>query len=64
MANQALAIDPYRESSYRLLMRAHAACGNTPEAIRVYHRLRGLLDRELGTDPSPDTEALFLDLIR
>jgi DNA-binding SARP family transcriptional activator len=64
MASQALAIDPYRESSYQLLMRAHAACGRTPEAIRAYHRLRDLLDRELGTDPSAETEALFLDLIR
>src|SRR5207302_1004888 len=47
LATQALAIDPYRESSYQLLMQAHAACGNTPEAIRVYHRLRDLLEREL-----------------
>lgn len=63
-ASRAVLADPYRESSYRHLMSAHAACGNRAEAIRTYHRLRGFLVDELGTDPSTETEALYLELLR
>ena len=62
-ATEAVSLDPYRESSYHLLMRAHAATGNRPEALRVYHRLRELLAEELGTDPSSEIEALFKELL-
>ena len=62
-AEEALAVDPLRESSYRLLMRAHALAGNPAEAVQRYHRLGGLLRSELGTDPSPETEALYLELL-
>jgi len=62
-ATDAVALDNFRESSYRLLMQAHAAGGNRAEAVRVYHRLRGLLAEELGTDPSKDTEELYLELL-
>ena len=61
---EAIARDPFRESSYQLLMRAYEATGNRPEAVRVYHRLRGVLSEELGTDPSAETEALYLELLR
>jgi DNA-binding SARP family transcriptional activator len=63
-ATEAVTLDPFRESSHRLLMQAHAATGNRPEALRVYHRLGGLLADELGTDPSAETEALFRELLR
>ena len=62
-AAEALAVDPFRESSYRLLMRAHADAGNPAEAVKAYHRLRELLFAELGTDPSTETEALYLELL-
>jgi len=45
-------------------MRANAKAGNTAEAVREYQRLREALSSELGLDPSPDTEALFLSLLR
>lgn len=63
-ASKAVDLDPFRESSYQLLMRAHAAGGNRPEAIRVYQRLRGLLAAELGTEPSAETEGFYLHLLR
>ena len=63
-AARAVTADPFRESSYLLLMRAHLATGNRPEAIRVYHRLRDLLVAELGTDPSAETESFYLELLR
>ena len=35
-----VAASPYRESGYRLLMRAHEADGNPAEALRLYEELR------------------------
>ena len=58
-----MTLDSCRESSYQLLMRAHSATGNRAEAVRVYHRLRELLAEELGTDPSRETETLYLELL-
>ena len=62
-ATEAVALDSFRESSYRLLIQAYGAIGNRAEALRIYGRLRTLLAEELGTDPSPETEALYLDLL-
>jgi len=64
MAAQAVALEPYRETSYHRLMAAHAAVGNRAEALRVYQRCRVLLGEELGIDPSPETETLYLELLR
>jgi DNA-binding SARP family transcriptional activator len=63
-AEEAVAIDPFRETSYRLLMRAHAAMGNRAEALRVYERCRSLLSEGLGVGPSPQTEEVYLKILR
>ena len=62
-ADQAIALEPFRESSYRRLMEAHVAAGNRAEALRVYERCRRLLAEELGTYPSPETEAIYRALL-
>lgn len=62
-SSKAVALDPFRESSYHLLMRAHVAAGNRAEEMSVYQRLRNLLATELGTGPSPETEARHLGLL-
>ncbi|HSM05907.1 MAG TPA: BTAD domain-containing putative transcriptional regulator [Longimicrobiales bacterium] len=54
-AREAVSIAPFRESSYRLLMEAHAAAGNTAEALRVYEQCRELISEELGVSPSQET---------
>jgi DNA-binding SARP family transcriptional activator len=64
MASQAVSLEPFRETGYRQLMRVHAASGNRAEALRVYQRCRELLADEMGVDPSPETEALYLELLR
>jgi DNA-binding SARP family transcriptional activator len=61
---EALRSEPFRESLYRLLMRAHADAGNRAEALRVYERCRRLLADDLGVGPSPETEAIYLDIVR
>lgn len=55
---------PFRESGYRLLMRAHAEAGNSAEALRVYERCRSLIVEELGVGPSPETRELHDRLLR
>lgn len=57
-ARDALALRPFRETGYRLLMRAHAAAGNRAEALRVYERCRRLISEELGASPSRETKAV------
>ena len=63
MAEQAIALEPFRETGYRRLMEAHVASGNRAEALRVYERCRRLLADELGTYPSPETESLYRVLL-
>ncbi len=63
-ASEALTVEPFRESAVRSLMRAHQGCGNTAEGLRCYERCREMLADELGVDPSPQTEAIYLELLR
>lgn len=62
-ANEAIRAAPWRETAHRCCMRAHAAVGNRAEALRAYERLRQSLAEELGVDPSPETEALYVKLL-
>jgi SARP family transcriptional regulator, regulator of embCAB operon len=54
---------PFRESGYRLLMETLAARGDGAEALLVYDELRTRLRDELGTAPSPLTQALHKRLL-
>ena len=62
-AEQAIVVEPFRETGYRCLMEAHIAAGNRAEALRVYERCRQLLAEELGTYPSPETESIYRGLL-
>jgi DNA-binding SARP family transcriptional activator len=57
-------LEPFLESAYGLLMRAHAAAGNPAEALRVYERCRRLVADELGVAPSAELESLYLEILR
>ena len=63
LADDAVRRAPLRESAHRRLMTALGATGNRAEALRTYQRLRRVLADELGVDPSPETEAAYLDLL-
>lgn len=52
-------LEPFRETSYRRLMRLHLESGNRAEALLVYERCRKLLADELGVDPAPETHELY-----
>jgi DNA-binding SARP family transcriptional activator len=57
-------LEPFRETAYQLLMRMHAAAGDRAEALRVFAKCRELLRDELGVSPSPQTEAVYLEILR
>jgi SARP family transcriptional regulator, regulator of embCAB operon len=63
LCHQSISIEPFRETGYQLLMRAHAATGNRAEALRVYEHCRKLLSEELGADPSSETQTVHLNIL-
>jgi LuxR family maltose regulon positive regulatory protein len=59
MLRRGLAMDDLRERFHRQLMRAYALSGRRSEALAQYRRCAEILERELGTAPSPETTALY-----
>ncbi|MGZ8803294.1 MAG: AfsR/SARP family transcriptional regulator [Mycobacterium sp.] len=55
---------PFRESGFRLLMRALTAGGNSAEALLVYDQLVQRLRDELGVPPSAETRVLHASILR
>ena len=60
---EALALDPYRETSYVQLMRLHMSQGNRAEALRAYEQCRAVLADDLGVTPSSQTEAVYREVL-
>jgi len=56
--------DPLLETTYVRLMQLHAALGDRAAALRIYHLCRTTLDRELGVEPSPTTQAIYERLLK
>jgi len=56
--------DPVREASYRRLMRLHALVGDRARALRAYHTCATILERELGVEPSVQTQEAYQRLLR
>jgi DNA-binding SARP family transcriptional activator len=60
---EAVALDPYRETSYVQLMRLHISQGNRAEAVRAYEQCRAILAHDLGVTPSSQTEAVYRQIL-
>jgi DNA-binding SARP family transcriptional activator len=60
---EAVAVEPFRESAHQLLMESHRGAGNPAEALRAYERCRRLLAEELGVSPAAATERIYLALL-
>ncbi len=58
-AQQQLALTPWHEAAFRSLMQAHAGQGDLHAAQIQHERCRTVLQRELGVEPSAETEALW-----
>jgi TolB-like protein len=62
LARKLVDLDPFREGSHRLLMRLFAEAGDRPMALAQFRACRALLRAELDVAPSPQTEALAVEL--
>ncbi|NPA93598.1 MAG: tetratricopeptide repeat protein, partial [Chloroflexi bacterium] len=58
-ARRLLALDPFREETYRQMMLLLARSGQRQQALRQFLACRDMLQREMGLEPSPATLALY-----
>ncbi|TMD66131.1 MAG: 6-hydroxy-D-nicotine oxidase, partial [Chloroflexi bacterium] len=63
-AHQLLRQDSLHEATYRQLMRLYGLRGDRASALRVYHTCVTVLERELGTEPSEVTRAVYESLLQ
>ncbi|MGR9108635.1 MAG: BTAD domain-containing putative transcriptional regulator [Gammaproteobacteria bacterium] len=57
-------IEPVAESFYRRLMNCHSRIGQRVEAMNVFQCCRRVLLTQLGVSPTPETQALYQQLVR
>ena len=63
-AQQSLQIDPLAENTQQRLMRLYLSQGEVGVALRQYHQFENRLRQELGIQPSPETKALYKEILR
>ena len=63
-ASAAIERDPYDEAALRLLLRGYVAGGRVAAALAAYANARARMAGDLGTDPSPETAALYTAILR
>ncbi len=63
ISQSALKFDPYYEPLYRINMQVYAALGNKPAISNQFDKCRTILLKEIGTEPSSQTIALYESLI-
>ena len=63
-ASAAAERDPYDEAALRVLLRAYVMGGRVAGALATYATARERMADELGTDPSPETTALYTAILR
>ncbi|MEM7116118.1 MAG: BTAD domain-containing putative transcriptional regulator [Chloroflexota bacterium] len=59
LAQQQLALEPWREEGQRHLIWALTQLGETEAAIRQYEQFKTLLQKEFGVEPEAETTALY-----
>ncbi len=59
LAGRLVALEPWSESSHRILIRLLAACGKRSAALKQYHACAQILESELGVSPTPETISLY-----
>jgi DNA-binding SARP family transcriptional activator len=62
-SRELIRLAPFRETGHAQLMRALASHGNLAEAVLAYDALRIRLREELGVSPSPELQALHIELL-
>lgn len=64
IAQRILREDPFREDVHCTMMRAHAAQGNRVAVREQYETLRKLLQKELGVEPSAETQRAYKEFLK
>ena len=62
MGERVLVLDPLHEPAVRCLMRVRTATGQRSAAISLYRGLADALRAQLGSQPEPETRALFAEI--
>lgn len=62
-AEGVIRLEPLDEGAYRALMRLHLRSGDRAAAVHAYHRLSGVLRRELDLGPRESTRQLYQALL-
>src|SRR5262245_2187913 len=63
-ASHLLAIDPLREDVHRTLMRLYLRQGRRAVALKHYQLCVGVLERELGVEPEPETRRVYREILQ
>src|SRR5262245_9567836 len=58
-----LALDPLQEAAHRALMRLYVREGRRAAALRQYQTCVGILQKELGAEPEPETQQLYQQIV-
>jgi DNA-binding SARP family transcriptional activator len=56
--------EPEQEGWHRGIMRCHSAAGERALALRQFHTCRSVLRQSRGVEPSPETQALYIELLK
>jgi DNA-binding SARP family transcriptional activator len=64
LAARATDLDPLAENAWRLRMSALHATGDRAGALRCFHSCRQVLSDELGIEPAPATNDIFVQILR
>jgi DNA-binding SARP family transcriptional activator len=62
LAKRRLRLEPLNEIAHRQVMQLHLEAGNRAAALEAYRSCRAALQRELGIEPSNETQSLALRL--
>ncbi|MEM7483414.1 MAG: BTAD domain-containing putative transcriptional regulator [Acidobacteriota bacterium] len=63
-ARRLVEMDPLSEESHRELMQLYAISGRRSRALAQFEDLSGLLERELGVEPMPETRVLYEQILQ
>jgi LuxR family maltose regulon positive regulatory protein len=60
---RAIEVNPYLESGYQILFKAHSSLGNKAIIVKLFKQLERVLQKELSTSPADETILLYKSLI-
>lgn len=64
LGHRVLAVDSYREETYRQIMQCYALAGNRSAALKCYEKCARTLREELGVEPALETVALYQQILK